>query len=106
MSIWTDMMDRGTGDIQKKEDVPIHITKLNGSVSFSNMFNPVRYIGRVDGHSYNNFYPQGLGELYQVQEACRMHGIEFNAGDLIIGYYDEHWDTDYYLYKRKQPFIK
>ena len=100
------MMNRGTGDIQKKEDVPIHIIKLNGPDVITRNFYQLKYLGRVDGHSYNNFYPQGLGELYQVQEAYRMYGIEFNAGDLIIGYYDEHWNTDYYLYKRKQPFIR
>ena len=100
------MMDRGTGDIQKKEDVPIHITKLNGRTSISNMFNQVKYLGRVDGHSYNNFYPNELGELYQIQEECFIFGTKLCTGDLIIGYDDENYDTDYYLYKRKQPFIK
>ena len=106
MSVWNDIRKKSLGKELRKEIVPLHIVKLNGPDLITRNFSQLKYLGRIDGHSSNNFYPQGLGELYQVQEAYSMYGIEFNTGDLIIGYNDEHWNTDYYVYERKQRLIK
>lgn len=113
MSIWNDIRKKSLGKEQRAEDSPIHVVKMqHSSLSrefyqvLSREFYQVKYLGRVDGHSTNQFFPQGLGELYQIQEDCTLYGIKFNVGDMLIAYADKNWDDDYYVYKRKQQLVR
>lgn len=105
MSIWVDIHKQSNGDIKRKEDIarPLHIITARDLNVVG-----VKYLGRVDGHDTNPFYPKGLGEFYQVTNpnGIILNGVYLGYGDTIIGYYNSHWDCDYYLYTKKSPIIK
>ena len=105
MSIWNDIRKKSLGKELRAEDTPIHVVKM-GHSSLSREFYQVKYLGRVDGHATNQFFPTGLGELYEIQEDCSLYGIKFNTGDMIISYPDKNWNDDYYIYRRKKSLIK
>ena len=102
MPIWNDIRKQSAGIREREEDkIPIFICHTTDGKHLSIDHPEVEFLGRMDGHSYNSFYPEGLGEYYRVRENFRFCGIDFGVGDTIIGYQDSHYHYDYYLYGRK-----
>lgn len=113
MSVWAEIRKKSLGEEQRAEDTPQHVVTItleekieHGIGLISMMFYQLKYLGRVDGHHRNKFYPKGLGELYQVQEACSLYGVSLDVGDMIISYDDDHCDTNYYVYDRQKSIIR
>lgn len=105
MSIWSDMEDRGIGNKVKTEDsVPIHL--YTSEESITKEYYQLRYLGRINGHDRNAFFPKGLGELYQVQRDFKLNGLSIQQGALIIGYENKNYVNNYYLYSHKASMIK
>lgn len=70
MSVWTDMMDRGTGDLKKKEDIETYgpyVTKAE----IDKLVQPIIFIGTVDKKGFpKGFVPQ-IGQMVCINEDCQ-----------------------------------
>lgn len=105
MSIWSDMEERGIGDKVKTEDsVPIYL--YTSKESITKEYYQLRYLGWINGHDRYDFFPKGLGELYQAQHDFKLNGVSIQQGALIIGYEDKNYVNNYYLYSHKSAMIK
>jgi len=76
MSIWGDMLDRGTGEKIKKEDL---IADPLGTLEKS----VIVYIGPVDRTVFPTM-PAEKGQLYYVKDEVTIEGVTFPAGSGIV----------------------
>ena len=76
MSVWGDMLDRGTGEKIKKEDF---ITDSLGTLEKS----VIVYMGPVDRTVFPTM-PAERGQLYYTKDEIIIEGVTFPAGSIIL----------------------
>ena len=92
MSVWSDMEDRGTGDLLKKEDdknslveIDLETSGLYTKAEINQMVNnipdqQITMVGTLDASGLPAGYVPQKGQLFYINEDCNMG----HKGDMII----------------------
>ena len=80
------MMDRGTGDLKKKEDLSMDSGPYVTKAEIDKLVQPITFIGTVDKKGFpKGFVPQ-MGQMVCINEDC-----QFGKKGEIIVYTGQDW---------------